>query len=121
VIVLAVVPGCPTILGVHDVLPSGCTVIYMPPRNDGGAPVIGYHLERCSLSGEWKWIRVNDNPIIGLKYFVRNLDPSTQYHFRVAAVNMFGLGSFSEASELITTDQHGGELKKWHWLSKLPI
>ena len=97
----AAVPGRPSILEVHDVLSSRCTVIYLPPDNDGGAAVIGYLLERRSPGLEW--IRFNDTPVTGLKHVVENLAPLTKYQFRVAAVNKFGIGSFSEASEMITT------------------
>ena len=48
-------------------------------------------------------IRLDDAPITGHKFAVLNLIPSTQYEFRVAAVNEIGIGGFSEASELITT------------------
>jgi len=63
--------------------------------------VSGYLLERRSPGLEW--IRLNDTPIIGLKHTVHNLDPLTKYQFRVAAVNQFGTGSFSETSEVIAT------------------
>jgi len=98
---IVAVPGRPTILGVHDVLSSRCTVIYLPPDNDGGAAVTGYLLERRSPGLEW--IRLTDTPVTGLKLVVDSLAPLTEYQFRVAAVNKFGIGSFSEASEMITT------------------
>jgi len=93
--------GRPSILGVHDVLSSGCTVIYLPPDNDGGAAVTGYLLERRSPGLEW--IRLNDTPVTGLKHVADNLALLTEYQFRVAAVNKFGISSFSDASEMITT------------------
>jgi len=97
----AAVPGRPSILEVHDVLSSRCTVIYLSPDNDRGAAVTGYFLERRSPGLEW--IRFNDTPVTGLKYVVDNIAPLTEYQFRVAAVNKFGICSFSEASEMITT------------------
>ena len=97
----AAVPGCPTVLGVHDVLSSRCTVIYLPPDNDGGAAVTGYLLE-CRSHG-LEWIRLTDTPVNGLKLAVDNLAAFTKYQFRVAAVNKFGISSFSDASEMITT------------------
>jgi len=63
--------------------------------------VTGYLLERRSPGLEW--IRLNDTPVTGLKHVVHNLGPLTKYEFRVAAVNKFGIGGFSEASELIIT------------------
>ena len=76
-------------------------LIYLPPDNDGGAAVTGYLLERRSPGLEW--IRLNDTPVTGLKHVADNLAPLTEYQFRVAAVNKFGISSFSDASEMITT------------------
>jgi len=95
------VPDCPTILGVYDVLSTRCTVICLPPDNDGGSAVTGYCLERRSPGLDW--IRVNDAPVPGLKHDVHNLSPLTAFEFRVAALNRFGVGSFSAASQLVTT------------------
>jgi len=97
----AAVPGRPTILGVHDILSTSCTVIYLPPDDDGGSPVTGYILER-RLPG-FDWTRLNDTPVTGLKHAVENLSPLTKYEFRVAAVNEFGISSFSDLSDVITS------------------
>ena len=61
----------------------------------------GYILE-CRLPDD-EWIRLNDTPTTELKYTVHDLAPLTDYQFRVAAVNQCGTGSFSDASQLITT------------------
>jgi len=101
-LVLVEVPGCPTVLGIHDILSTRCTVIYLPPEDDGGSPVTGYLLERRSPGLEWT--RFNDTPTTELKCVVRNLAPWTRCEFRVAAINEVGTGDFSEPSELITTN-----------------
>jgi len=117
-IVVTAVPGCPTILGVHDVLCTRCTVIYMPPDDIGAAPVIGYLLERRCPGLEW--IRLNDEPVTGFKYVARDLAPLVSYQFRVAAVNTIGIGSFSEASEMITTRaQTAPGQPRWPVITKL--
>ena len=61
----------------------------------------GYLLERRSPGLEW--ISLTDTPVTGLKHVVDNLAPLTEYQFRVAAVNKFGINNFSEASQMITT------------------
>jgi len=100
-LVIVAIPGRPTIFGVHDIQSISCTVIYLPPDNDGGSPVTGYFLERRRPDSEW--VRLNFTPVTGLKYVVNKLASLTKYEFRVSAVNKFGIGSFSEVSELITT------------------
>ena len=62
----------------------------------------GYILEHRRPGDEW--IRLNDTPTTELKHVVRGLAPLTDYEFRVAAVNRCGTGSFSNASEAITTE-----------------
>jgi len=95
---LAAVPGSPTILGIHDKLSTSCTVIYLPPDNDGGSPVTGYILEHRSPGSDW--IRLTDTPVTGFKLTIHDVVSLIKYEFRVAAVNVFGIGSFSETSEV---------------------
>ena len=76
--------------------------MFFPPDDDRGAAVTGYLLERRSPGLEW--IRHSDRQVTGLKHVVESLAPLTEYQFRVAAVNKFGISSFSEASEMITTE-----------------
>ena len=82
---------------------NSCTVVHLPPDDvDGAAPVTGYLLQRRSPGMEW--MELNKTPVRGLKHVVRHLVPRTQYQFRVAAVNKFDEGDFSDASDLIMTN-----------------
>jgi len=56
-------------------------------RNDGGAPVRGYFVERRSGG---KWIRVNKEAVDQLHFTVRDLIQGSDYQFRVCAVNIEG-------------------------------
>ena len=80
-----------------------CTLTYQPPSDDGGAPLIGYILERRTPGPDSEWIRISDAPIADLHYTVDGLTPDTQYEFRVAAVNMMLMSEFSRASTRIVT------------------
>jgi len=96
-------PSAPEPPVVSEVHATSCTVAYQPPRDDGGAPVTGYILERRAPGPDSEWIRVNDSPITDLQYTVDNLTPATQYEFRVAAVNKKETGKFSRMSLVIDT------------------
>ena len=86
-----------------EVHATSCTVTYQPPSDDGGAPVTGYVLERCTPGPDSKWIRVNDTPVPDLQYIIGNLTPATEYEFRVAAVNKKREGNFSLMSPKVVT------------------
>ena len=86
-----------------EVHATSCTVTYQPPSDDGGAPVTGYVLERCTPGPDSKWITVNHTPVTVLQYIIGNLTPATEYEFRVAAVNKAWTGFFSQMSSKIST------------------
>ena len=88
---------------VKDIRTTCCTLTYQPPSDDGGAPLIGYILERRTPGQDSEWIRISDAPIADLHYTVDGLTPDTQYEFRVAAVNMMCMSEFSRASTRIVT------------------
>ena len=96
-------PGAPEAPVVKDTHSTSCTVKYQPPTDDGGAPPTGFILERCTPGPNSEWIRINDTPIADLHYTVDGLTPDTQYEFRVAAVNIKGIGVFSWISRRIVT------------------
>ena len=83
-------PSAPEPPVVTEECKTSCTVTYQPPRDDGGAPVIGYMLERRTPGPDSEWVRVNNTPVTELHYTIDNLTPNTQYEFRVAAVNKKG-------------------------------
>ena len=93
-------PKPPVVIEIHT---TSCTVSYQPPRHDGGAPVIGYILERRTPGPDSKWVRVNDTPVTDLQYTFDNLTPATEYEFRVAAVNKEWKSNFSAMSHKMLT------------------
>ncbi|XP_067831505.1 neural cell adhesion molecule 1 isoform X1 [Heptranchias perlo] len=75
-------------------VPHSTTVrVFMDqPANNGGIPVLGYHLEwKKNTSTEWATSRTESGTSL-----VSGLEPYTSYQFRAAAVNGKGLGSYSD-------------------------
>jgi len=98
------VPCEPTALSVRDILCNGCKVSYQPPVNEGASPVTGYLVEYKTPNQSWT--SLNKRLISGTSVRVIGRHPSTQYEFRVAAVNSDGVGKFSPASASITSDHN---------------
>jgi len=96
-------PDAPAPPVVTEVCSTSCTVTYQPPRDDGGAPVTGYILERRTPGPDREWIIVNSTPVADLHYTIDNLTPDTEYEFCVAATNKSEVGYFSSASWRILT------------------
>ena len=66
--------------------------------------MIGYVVE-YRIPG---WIRVNDTPVTEAQLIVQHLTPSTEYEFRVAAVNEAGMSDFSQVlSKIMTVGKPG--------------
>lgn len=75
------------------------SIAWKPPENNGGSPIMGYHIELCEAGTE-KWMRVNSRPVKELKYKAdEGLIPEKEYIMRVRAVNAVGVSEPSEISE----------------------
>ena len=88
-------PDSPTISDVHK---TGCTVAWQPPKEDGGTPVTGYHIERHLTSSD-RWLKVNSGAVTELTYKVNDLVEGSEYEFRVSAENKVGVGPPSSPSK----------------------
>ena len=89
------VPGPSGLPQVTDTTKSSVTLSWKPPSFDGGSDITGYHVEITSAkAGELEnWIKCT--PSMGIKsteYTVTSLQPDKDYRFRIAAVNVCGLG-----------------------------
>ena len=96
------VPFEPMAPCVHDIHSNGCTVTYQPPVVEGASAVVGYFVKY--RTSNQPWTSISKHLITGTSVKVRDCHPDTQYEFRVAAVNSYGVGKFSPASAPITTD-----------------
>uniref|UniRef100_A0A3B4ACV2 Titin n=1 Tax=Periophthalmus magnuspinnatus TaxID=409849 RepID=A0A3B4ACV2_9GOBI len=68
------------------------------PVNDGGSPVIGYHLESKERSSIL-WNKLNKTLIADTQFKICNLEEGIGYEFRVYAENIVGIGRCSKVSE----------------------
>ena len=95
------VPLEPTTPRVHDIHSDCCTVTYHPPVVEGQSLVCGYLMEYKTPNQPWT--SVTKHLINGTSVRISKLYSHTQYEFRVAAVNVYGVGKFSPASVPIAT------------------
>lgn len=82
---------------------------WQPPRNDGGAPIRGYVIERTQAYTN-RWLRVNWAPVTDTYFRDVNVHDGCEYEYRVSAENEAGEGAFSKAVGPITArDTFGTE------------
>uniref|UniRef100_A0A915KJE1 Twitchin n=1 Tax=Romanomermis culicivorax TaxID=13658 RepID=A0A915KJE1_ROMCU len=81
------------------------------PSSDGGSPITHYDVERKDVK-TGRWIKVNGQPVKGLKYHDDKVTEDHQYEYRVVAVNAAGPSKPSDASKVITAKPMFGELMK---------
>uniref|UniRef100_A0AC35U477 Twitchin n=1 Tax=Rhabditophanes sp. KR3021 TaxID=114890 RepID=A0AC35U477_9BILA len=95
------VPDAP---GIPEKITSTCesiTLRWETPSYDGGAPIIGYILEKRD-AGSNTWTRVTFSNIMDTRYKITGLTANKSYEFRVCAVNAAGSGAYSSSSEPIS-------------------
>ncbi len=68
---------------------SQIDVSWLPPADDGGAPVTGYRLEVSSNGRSWA-ILLEKRDSVFTEYSHTGLDPGTTRHYRVSAINELG-------------------------------
>ncbi|VEL10101.1 unnamed protein product [Protopolystoma xenopodis] len=94
-------PGqCQGPLSASETTPFSTRLTWKPPRDDGGAKVSHYTVERCEL-GKDRWVPVASGcrePTCELQ----GLQENHQYKFRVAALNESGQGDWIELTEPLT-------------------
>ncbi|XP_059829909.1 immunoglobulin superfamily member 22-like [Hypanus sabinus] len=93
-------PGMPSQPQVTDVSKDVITIAWTPPAQDGGAPVLGYIVERRK-KGSSHWIPATKEPIQDTKFTADGLLEDMEYEFRVTAINRAGVGQPSTASNSV--------------------
>ena len=86
------VPTAPTNLTATAVGEKQIDLSWSPPSDDGGTPITGYQIGYSTNGGT----TYNDLEVVsGVTYQHRDLAPRTTYHYRVAAQNRWGVGSYA--------------------------
>lgn len=84
-------PGTPT---ATNLAPTSLTLNWTAPSSNGGAAITNYVVQRARDSG-FTLDSTSFNAGTALSYPFNDLDPSTDYYFRVAATNSAGTGAWS--------------------------
>ncbi|XP_034392036.1 titin-like [Cyclopterus lumpus] len=92
------VPTAPGTPFVSTVAKYSMVVEWAPLENDGGSPVIGYHLERKEKNSIL-WTKLNKLVIPDTRLKTSGLEEGIEYEFRVFAENIAGLSPSSKISE----------------------
>lgn len=84
------------------------TLIWTPPKYDGGHKLTGYLVEKLETGGK-AWMKANHVNIQSCAFTVPDLKEGSQYQFRVRAKNAAGaIGIASEPTESLTCkDEYG--------------
>ncbi|KAF2885739.1 hypothetical protein ILUMI_20443 [Ignelater luminosus] len=91
-------PGKPEI---KDWSKNHADLKWTPPKDDGGAPITGYIIEKKDPTGT-KWVKAAEVPADKTEAKVPDLIEGQKYQFRVRAVNKGGQSKPSQPSETIT-------------------
>lgn len=88
---LADVPSAPYDVEVNEIFQNSCVVSFKPSKDDGGAPITKYIIERLDLSLKAQWDNVGEVEQ-GEKcvYKVTDLVAKKEYKFRIRAMNKLG-------------------------------
>lgn len=92
-------PGPPGHLQATDWDKDHVDLAWTPPKNDGGAPITGYIIEKKDKFGDWE--KALEVPGDQLKATVPDLIEGQPYQFRVCAVNAAGPGDYSNETPTI--------------------
>ncbi|XP_044021287.1 obscurin isoform X7 [Aphidius gifuensis] len=104
-VILATVPGilqAPEVCGISD---TEVLLRWKPPKDDGNSEVLCYNLQ-YKAGDSVEWIDAASN--IDHEFFlVKDLQPNTSYHFRLAAKNRIGWGDKGFETNLVQTKPEG--------------
>lgn len=93
------VPSQPGIPQVAAFTKDSITISWNEPSNDGGSPILGYHIERKEKNSIL-WQRISKALVVGNIFKSSGLVDAIAYEFRVIAENMAGLSKPSKPSEM---------------------
>ncbi len=91
-----------------EIRASSAQLAWEAPQCDGGAPIIGYHVERRQTSSS-RWLRVTKASLDALVLEDTELIEDSEYEYRVLAVNKVGEGPPSSPTAPFTANDPWGE------------
>ncbi|XP_042346974.1 immunoglobulin-like and fibronectin type III domain-containing protein 1 [Plectropomus leopardus] len=95
-------PGPPAPPKVVSACDDCINISWAPPSNTGGSRILGYILEkRKKGSNLWAVVNAMDELIKEKTYAVKDVVAGMEYEFRVTAINLSGVGEFSNPSEFV--------------------
>lgn len=106
-------PGGQAWVGVPPIVPAAPTnlartagnaqvaLTWSAPANNGGAAITDYRIQVSSNSGT-TWNTVTRTPSTATNSVVAGLTNGTAYVFRVAAINVMGVGAYTAATTAVT-------------------
>uniref|UniRef100_A0A8D0D672 Titin n=1 Tax=Sander lucioperca TaxID=283035 RepID=A0A8D0D672_SANLU len=92
------VPAAPEAPFISAATKDNMVVEWKPPTNNGGSPVLGYHLERKEKNS-LLWTKLNKLLIPDTRFKTTELEEGIEYEFKVYAENIAGLSPASKVSE----------------------
>ncbi|XP_061642016.1 immunoglobulin-like and fibronectin type III domain-containing protein 1 isoform X2 [Phyllopteryx taeniolatus] len=99
IMILSGPPGAPQVVSTSK---TCITLMWTPPEDDRGVPVIGYQLEkRKKDTNQWISLNAVNEPIEDVNYAVKEITEGAEYEFRVLAINESGAGDPSPPSAMV--------------------
>ncbi|KAM4588650.1 immunoglobulin-like and fibronectin type III domain-containing protein 1 [Odontesthes bonariensis] len=99
IMILSGPPGAPKVVSASK---SCINLIWTPPEDDKGVPIIGYQVEkRKKDTNQWIALNALNEPIEDVNYAVKDITEGAEYEFRVSAINESGSGDPSPPSALV--------------------
>ncbi|KAI3356878.1 hypothetical protein L3Q82_003526 [Scortum barcoo] len=95
-------PGPPAPPMVVSAFDDCINICWSSPVNRGGSRILGYIVEkRKKGSNLWTVVNAMDELIKEKKYAIKDVVAGMEYEFRVTAINLSGVGEFSNPSEFV--------------------
>ncbi|KAK5924025.1 hypothetical protein CgunFtcFv8_000941 [Champsocephalus gunnari] len=92
-------PAPPKVVSASD---DCINISWAAPNKTGGSRILGYILEkRKKGSNLWTVVNAMDEFIKEKKYAVKDVVVGMEYEFRVSAINLSGVGEYSNASDFV--------------------
>ena len=99
--VSALPPGMPLNSTAAAAGQTGIWLSWGRPSSDGGSPITGYRIQASEDGSTWATLVANAHPGI-LTYSHTALSAGSTWHYRVAAINSAGLGTWSNVATAST-------------------